>query len=613
MGRIPQSFIDDLLGRADIVEVIDEFVPLKKQGSNFKARCPFHEERTASFNVNPERQIFHCFGCGAGGNAIGFLMEYEHLRFPEAVRELAGRLGLEVPEEAGGGEQHEPKAAAGGGADPQTLHAVNEKAARFFEYQLRNHSEAATVHDYLRDRGISGETAARFRLGYAPAGWRNLLGALGTDTAARQALEEVGLAVSRNGSVYDRFRGRLMFPIRDRRGRVIAFGGRVLGDGEPKYLNSPEGPLFHKGRELYGLFEARQALRKHERALVVEGYMDVIALAQAGVDNAVAPLGTALTADQLKLLLRTVPEVVLAFDGDNAGREAAWRSLETALPEMGRGRSVRFLFLPEGEDPDSVVRAEGAEAFRARVDGAAPLFELLIQGLKERVDLNYAEGRDRLLELAGPLYGRIRDAKLRDFLVQRLDGIVKLGQKAVRQHLERSPARGRGDADEPGPARAQRSAELLRRQPVTRQALLLLLSEPHELAADVLAAADDLERHRSAGINLLLTVAETVRAQPQMPVGTLLEHLREVPHGEALAGLAGVDPGVPAEGRRMELQGCLKKLQVHAIKARLNALEEEARVAAWSAEQAREFQDLKRQEQALERMGTAPAGPAASQ
>jgi len=605
MGRIPQSFIDDLLGRADIVEVIDEYVPLKKQGSNFKARCPFHEERTASFNVNPERQIFHCFGCGAGGNAIGFLMEYEHLRFPEAVRELAGRYGVEVPEEAGAPRDEPDNTEAGSGLDQATLRAVNEKAARFFEYQLRNHPEAGTVHNYLRGRGIDGETAADFRLGFAPAGWRNLLEALGTDQQSRQALEELGLTNSRNGSVYDRFRDRLMFPIRDRRGRVIAFGGRVMGDGEPKYMNSPEGPLFHKGRELYGLYEARQALRQQESALVVEGYMDVIALAQAGVGNAVAPLGTALTADQLKLLFRTVPEVVLAFDGDSAGREAAWRSLETALPEAGRGRSVRFLFLPEGEDPDSLVRSEGAEAFRARVDQALPLFEFLIQGLKERVDLSAAEGRDRLLELAGPLYGRLRDNKLRDFLVQRLDGIVKLGQGQVRRHLEHSKGRERsGQVPESG-ERARRSADFLRRQPVTRQALLLLLSEPHELAADVMAAAEDLGRHRSAGINLLLSVAETVHAHPDMSLGALIEHLREVPYGEGVADLAGHDPGVPPEGRRMELQGCLRKLQVHAIKARLDALEEEARVAAWSAEQAREFQDLKRQEQALERRGPA--------
>ncbi|HKJ87090.1 MAG TPA: DNA primase [Gammaproteobacteria bacterium] len=604
MGRIPQSFIDDLLARADIVEVIDEYVPLKKQGSNFKARCPFHEERTPSFNVNSDRQIFHCFGCGAGGNALGFLMEYESLRFPEAVRELAGRYGLEVPEEAGG----EPEPRGGDGPDPAFLAGVNEKAARYFEYQLRHHAESDQVRDYLRGRGITGETAARFRLGLAPSGWRNLAGALGTDPASREALEALGLVINRNGSVYDRFRERLMFPIRDRRGRVIAFGGRVLGDGEPKYLNSPEGPLFHKGRELYGLHEGRQALRREQRALVVEGYMDVIALAQAGVDNAVAPLGTALTGDQLRLLLRTVPEVVFCFDGDAAGREAAWRAVETALPEAGHGRMVRFLFIPEGQDPDTLVRAEGAEGFRERVDGAVPLFEFLIQGLKERVDLDYAEGRERLLELAAPFFSQIREATTSDLLVQRLDAIVKLGQKQVVRHLQRSAPRNRGSNSSAAPARDQGSLELLRRQPVTRRALLLLLNDPQELAEDVLGVADNLSRHRSPGIHLLLSAAETVHDHPEISVGALIEHLRQVPYGDALSGLVGQDPGVPPEGRRTELKGCLHKLQVHAIQARLDGLEEQARSSSLAPEQWREFTDLKRQKQELERLG-APQQP----
>jgi len=603
MGRIPQNFIDDLLARADIVEVVDEYVPLKKQGSNFKARCPFHEERTPSFNVNAERQIYHCFGCGAGGNAIGFLMEYEHLRFPEAVRELAQRYGLEVPEEAGGEER---KAQPEGEMDVAALARLNEKATRYYEYQLRHHPEAAAVHEYLQARGISGEIAARFRLGFAPEGWRNLLGALATDGTTARGLESLGLVASKNGRTYDRFRNRLMFPIRDARGRVIAFGGRVLGDGEPKYLNSPEGPLFHKGRELYGLHEGRQALRREERALVVEGYMDVIALAQAGVDNAVAPLGTALTAEQLRLLFRSVPEVVFCFDGDDAGREAAWRALEAALPEMGHGRVVRFLFLPQGEDPDSMVRAEGPEAFRARLDQAVPLFEFLIQGLKERADLTYTEGRDRLLELAAPLFHLIRDPKARDFLVQRLDAIVKLGQKQVIRHLERSKKRVRESNVPEGDESRRRSAELLRRQPVTRQALLLLLNDPQGLAEDVLAVRDDLARNRSAGINLLLTAAETVQAHPGINVGALIEHLREVPYGEALSQLAGQDPGVPPEGRRMQLQGCLHKLQAHAIKARLDALEEAARTSDLAPEQWQEFTELKRQQQALERIGSRP-------
>ena len=615
MGRIPQPFIDDLLARADIVEVIDEYVPLKKQGGNYKARCPFHEERTPSFNVNPDRQIFHCFGCGVGGTAISFLMEYEHLRFPEAVRELAGRYGLEVPEEA------EARREDGGGreqaaTDTATLYALTEKAARFYEYQLRNHPEAGRVHEYLRGRGITGETAARFRLGFAPAGWRNLLAALGTDSTIRQGLGELGLTNERSGSVYDRFRDRLMFPIRDRRGRVIAFGGRMLGDGDgPKYLNSPEGPLFHKGRELYGLHEARAALRREQRALVVEGYMDVIALAQAGVDNAVAPLGTALTGEQLRLLLRTAPEVVMAFDGDSAGREAAWRTVETALPEIGGGVTVRFLFLPEGEDPDSVVRAEGPEAFRERVAGAVPLLEHLIQGLKERADLGSTEGRGRLLELAGPLFARIRDAKTRDFLVQRLDAIVKLGQKQVLQHLERSKAPNRESKSVESGEDSRRSRELLQRQPVVRQALQLLFADPHGLAEEVMGVAEDLEQNRSAGIHLLLTAAETVHAHPELPVGALVERLREEPYGEALGQLVGTDPGVPPEGRKSQFLGCLKKLQAHAIHSRLNALEEEFRAGSLSLEAVKRLQDeqkhLKLQLESLERIdgprqGSAP-------
>ncbi|MFP4560911.1 MAG: DNA primase [Thiohalorhabdus sp.] len=607
MGRIPQSFIDELLDRADIVEVIDERVPLKKQGANYKARCPFHEERTPSFNVNPDRQIYHCFGCGAGGNALGFLMEYEHLRFPEAVRELAGRYGLEVPEEAGGERERRTES----GPDPAFLADLNEKAARYYEYQLRHHEQAGEVQGYLRDRGISGETAARFRLGYAPPGWRNLAGTLGRDGQSREALEALGLVVNRNGSVYDRFRGRLMFPIRDRRGRVIAFGGRVLGDDEPKYLNSPEGLLFQKGRELYGLHEGRQALRREQRALVVEGYMDVIALAQAGVDHAVAPLGTALTGDQLRLLLRTVPEVVFCFDGDEAGREAAWRAVETALPEAGKGRLVRFLFLPEGEDPDSLVRREGAEAFRARMDAAVPLLEFLIQGLKSRVDLDYPEGRDRLLELAGPFYARLGDEKARGLLVQRLDGIVKLGQKQVVRYLQRSTPRNRGSNQAEAAETEQRSLELLRRQPVTRRALLLLLSDPQELAEDILAVADNLARHRSAGIHLLLSAAEVVRANPGISVGALIEHMRQAPYGEALGRLAGEELDVPPEGRRMELQGCLHKLQAHAIQARLDALEEAARSGSLAAEQWQEFTELKRQKEALERRGAPQPGSAA--
>ncbi|HKJ77760.1 MAG TPA: DNA primase, partial [Gammaproteobacteria bacterium] len=357
-GRIPQSFIDDLLSRVDIVEVIDARVPLKKAGRDYAACCPFHDEKTPSFTVSPTKQFFHCFGCGAHGTALGFLMEYDHMGFVEAVEELAAKQGLEIPYEGGA-------PAAGPGRDLKPLYDLLGQADRYFRHQLRNHPAAAKAVDYLKGRGVSGEVAAAFGLGYAPPGWDGLLQALGRDDGALKRLVEVGLLIEREEDRrrYDRFRDRVIFPIRDPRGRTVGFGGRVLGDDKPKYLNSPESEVFHKGRELYGLYEAQQAVRRPERLLVVEGYMDVVALAQHGIANAVATLGTAATADHLQRLFRVTGEVVFCFDGDEAGGKAAWRALENAMPQMRDGRQVRFMFLPQGEDPDSLVRAIGGEAF----------------------------------------------------------------------------------------------------------------------------------------------------------------------------------------------------------------------------------------------------------
>ncbi|MFP4181655.1 MAG: DNA primase, partial [Thiohalospira sp.] len=362
-GRIPQNFIDDLVSRTDIVEVIGERVPLKRKGREYAACCPFHDERTPSFYVSPEKQFYHCFGCGAHGTALGFLMDYGHLSFPEAVEDLAGRLGLDVPREGDDGRPPAP--------DRTPLYETLAAAADYYRAMLRRHDQARRAADYLKGRGVSGATARDYGLGFAPPGWRNLLPALGGGEETRKRLVEAGLLIERDdGGVHDRFRDRVIFPIHDHRGRPIAFGGRILGDGEPKYLNSPESPVFHKGRELYGLYEARRALRRLDRLLVVEGYMDVIALAGAGVHHAVATLGTATTADHLDRAFRLTGEVVFCFDGDRAGREAAWRALENALPVLRDGRSVRFLFLPEGEDPDTLVRREGGAAFGERENAA---------------------------------------------------------------------------------------------------------------------------------------------------------------------------------------------------------------------------------------------------
>jgi len=366
-GRIPQQFIDDLLNRVDIVEIIDSRVPLKKKGKEYSACCPFHNEKTPSFTVSQNKQFYHCFGCKANGSAIGFLMEYEHLSFPDAIEELARSQGIDVPYE--GGQRPDPEA-----KKAQTdLYDLMQEADQFYQKQLRQHALSEQAVNYLKERGLSGEVAKIFGIGFAPDGWDNLLKALGTTPEHEKALVTAGMLIQKdNGKCYDRFRDRIMFPIRDRRGRCIAFGGRILpkeqpNDKDAKYLNSPETPLFHKGRELYGLYEARQALRDIPRLMVVEGYMDVVALAQFEVRYAVATLGTATTPDHLQRLFQLTSEVVFCFDGDRAGKEAAWRALQTCLPEMRDGRETRFMFLPDGEDPDSYIRKIGKEAFELEI------------------------------------------------------------------------------------------------------------------------------------------------------------------------------------------------------------------------------------------------------
>src|SRR5210317_1706727 len=391
-GRIPQSFIDELLNRVDIVDLIDARLQLKKAGREYQACCPFHNEKTPSFTVSPGKQFYHCFGCGAHGSAISFLMEYDNLAFPEAIEELARSVGMEVPRESG---SQAPQA-----EQQRTDHyALLERVDHFYRSQLRQHAQADKAVAYLKDRGLSGEIAQTFGLGYAPPGWDSLLKQFG-DPESQRLATELGLLVEKDdGGRYDRFR--------DRRGRCIGFGGRVLGDEKPKYMNSPESPVFHKGRELYGLFEARKANQKLERLLVVEGYMDVVALAQFGLTNAVATLGTATTPEHLERLYRTVSEVVFCFDGDAAGRRAAWRALENALPVLRDGREARFLFLPEGEDPDSLVRRIGAETFRKKTVESVPLSRFFYESLSQQVDTDSVDGRARLVELAKPLLQKL--------------------------------------------------------------------------------------------------------------------------------------------------------------------------------------------------------------
>ena len=428
-GRIPQSFIDDLTARADIVELIGSRVELKKAGREYRACCPFHNEKTPSFWVSPVKQFYHCFGCGAHGTALGFLMEYDKLSFPEAIEELAGRLGLDVPREAGS----QPDTA--GSTTP--LYDMNLRVAKYFASVLPNDARA---REYAKKRGLTRETIDKFMIGFATNSWNEVLKRFGAKDADRKALSDCGLIIERERTDsrtldrhYDRFRDRLMFPIRDSRGRVLAFGGRIIDAGEPKYLNSPETMLFHKGRELYGLYEVRQSRTTLKRLMVVEGYMDVARLHQAGVNYAVATLGTATTPEHLRRIFKLVNEVVFCFDGDKAGRAAAWRALGNALPEARDGRQIRFLFLPEGHDPDSLVGIEGREAFEKRLDGSLPLSEYLASALAEQADLSHADGRAQFAELARPLVTKVAPGVYRDLLIDRLSESIKLTSARLNQ------------------------------------------------------------------------------------------------------------------------------------------------------------------------------------
>ena len=438
-GLIPQSFIDDLLNRTDIVDVVSSRIQLKKTGKNYSACCPFHKEKTPSFTVSPDKQFYYCFGCGAGGNALGFVMDHDQLEFPQAIEELAKRAGMDVPREESG-RGHKPRQPV-----DSPLYPLLNAAAEHYRQALKSHPQRKYAVEYLKGRGLTGEIARDFGLGFAPPGWDNLLKQLGGDALQQKVMIDAGLLIenAENGRRYDRFRDRIMFPIRDSRGRVIAFGGRVLGDDKPKYLNSPETPVFHKGQELYGLYEARKHNRDLDEIMVVEGYMDVIALAQQGLRNAVATLGTATSEEHLKRLFRIVPSVLFCFDGDAAGRNAAWRALESTLSSLQDGRRARFLFLPDGEDPDTLVRAEGTDAFRARINQhAQPLADYFFQQLSEEADPRSLEGKAHLVTLAAPLIDKIPGNNLRALMRQRLSEITGLSGEALSQVASspRSPA-----------------------------------------------------------------------------------------------------------------------------------------------------------------------------
>jgi DNA primase len=564
-GRIPDTFIDELLARVDIVQVIDARVPLKKKGREYAACCPFHAEKTPSFYVSPRKQFYHCFGCGAHGTAIGFLMEYERLSFPEAVETLAESVGLQVPREAGDTPAARDEAAP--------LYEALEAADAAFRKALRDSPKAV---GYLKGRGLDGATAARYGIGYAPPPddtlWRGL-----RLRFPEAVLQRAGLFLHNERGTYPRFRDRITFPIRDRRGRVVGFGARAFGDAQPKYLNSPENALFHKGRLLYGLHECLQRRHHPARILVVEGYMDVCMLARHGIDYAVATLGTATTTEHIDQLYRLTGEVVFCFDGDRAGRAAAWRAAENLLGRFRDGWEARFLFLPQGEDPDSLVRKEGTEAFEGRIAQATPLADYLFEHLAEGLDLGRESARAALAARGRELFARMPESVFRDLLLRRLEKTVG--------------ARVRGP-DPAAPAAPSRpvDADLAARRPV-RWAITLTLLAP-EAAARLpdLAPLGSLEL---PGIDLLLALVETARDNPDIKGGHLAEHFRD---HEAYPQLLKLLTHTPPEGfdAGAELQDVVRRLFAMAREQRIEALIRKSREHGLNEDELKELNDLMR-------------------
>ena len=602
-GLIPQSFIDDLLHRTDIVEVIDKRVPLKKQGNNYTACCPFHQEKTPSFSVNQDRQFYYCFGCGAGGNAIGFIMNFDQASFPQAVENLAKDAGLEIP-------YQESEAQAKKNSQNSLLIEALEHANNFYQSQIRHHNNKAAAISYLKGRGLSGKIAQEFGLGYAPPGWANLLASLSSDAKQQRILLKAGLIIEKTQKktqaeshsrgaehqYYDRFRDRIMFPIRDSRGRTVAFGGRVLGNEKPKYLNSPETPVFRKGSELYGLYESKKSGEKHNKLILVEGYMDVIALAQMEIRNAVATLGTATNSTHLTRMFRQVPEVIFCFDGDKAGNTAAWRALENTLPLMEDGRQVKFLFLPADADPDTHVRSIGKDAFLEEMNAATPLEDFFFNKLAQDIDIGSIEGKARLSNLAKKyiqkiptgIYARLMLSRLADLLGVSVDSLDKLfnGKPVLDPAL---PSRVREPVSDKeisnsfpmGRDKQQGSSgktEELKgyRKPASLKAIELLLRNP-EIALSITKDLTPLQSSEDDGRKLLVALIEMVRNNPKIDTFSMLGYCYATKLGGRLTKLLDSEKITPVEGVEQEflqiidniLSDVVQKLELMRLKTEL--------------------------------------------
>ncbi len=575
-GHIPRSFIDDLLDRLDIVDIIDARVKLKKKGKNYGACCPFHNEKTPSFSVSQEKQFYHCFGCGAHGNAIDFMMEFERLEFVEAIEELASYLGLDVPREqrSGGGGQFNsgPQASS---SEKRSLYDLMGSIAQFYRNQLKQPSNKVAI-EYLKDRGLSGEIVQKFGIGYVADEWDLVRKNFGQNKDNQDMLVTGGMLIENDkGNRYDRFRGRIMFPIRDRRGRVIGFGGRVLGEGTPKYLNSPETPIFHKGKELYGLYEVLQAHREPAQILVVEGYMDVVALAQYGVDYSVASLGTSTTGDHIQMLFRQTNTVVCCYDGDRAGKEAAWRALENALQFLKTGNTLKFLFLPDGEDPDSYVRKYGKAAFEQQIEQATPLSSYLFDNLIElhQINLGNNEGKSALRAYASALIDKIPDPYFQELLEKLLDERTGFDNRLRQPRKKISETR-------PQPHKE------IKRTPM-REVIALLIQNPSyaQMVPD-LSSVRDLS---IPGLSLFADVLDKCQAHPHINTGQLLEHWRNSQNEALLSRLASWDIPLDEDNQEEIFLDSLDKIIAQCVEKQIENLQAKARSVGLSAEEKREL------------------------
>jgi DNA primase len=627
-GRIPQHFIDDLLARVNIVDVIDGRVKLKRAGKNYSGLCPFHKEKSPSFSVSPDKQFYYCFGCGAGGNALGFLMEYDRLNFPEAVEELAKLAGMDVPREEGRPVDHQRE------QQLKRQFDILEQANTFFQQQLRHSAERRRAINYLKQRGLNGQTAAAFGIGYAPPGWDNLLRHFEHLDNASALLEVSGMVIHNEDkqSHYDRFRDRIMFPIRDVRGRVIGFGGRVLGDDKPKYLNSPETPTFHKGRELYGLYEARKHSNHLDRLLVVEGYMDVVSLAQHGIHWSVATLGTSATEQHLERMFKLVPEVIFCFDGDQAGRDAALRALKNTLPVIKDGQQARFLFLPDGEDPDSLVRREGQDSFTERVSQALPLSEFFFKSLSENADLSSMDGRARFSNAALPMINTMKPSLLKQMMLDRICEITGLNMEQLGSVIDlhqathapppsrpttaaAAPADNRSRQDDYGydgytdytdtarmpdyppaashaPSRPKTGSSGSRN--LVNQAVSILLHRP-ELARSA-PAADKFRTLLEPNIDVLINLLDYLQKDPTNSLGTLLVDWQDAEAHRSdlmlLNEISHLDPIMGDVDAATLLDDTLKRLLARRQEAQLDQLLKKSRQSPLTDQEKRDLQQL---------------------